>query len=188
MIKLDSKLTPIFIDTLFCRLQISDFELNNKSASKIIQIDPIAPKTPKVHGNNNQETRKAAVQLNIVEVDENVTSECCAQNQTKYPKLFQILTWIGQILEWIGDLLSLLLLSILAMFHIFFFSFTFFFCIWVLTWKRIYTQGIYITLLVYILDIILLALCVPAFYWSFKELKVYAKNVLKPFLECKRNL
>ena len=56
-----------------------------------------------------------------------ILSECCAQNQTKYPKLFQILTWIGQILEWIGDLLSLLLLWILAMFHIFFFSFTFFF-------------------------------------------------------------
>ena len=36
------------------------------------------PKTPKVHGCTNQEIRKAAVQLNIVEVDENVTSEPCS--------------------------------------------------------------------------------------------------------------
>ena len=58
---------------------MSDLELNKKSASEIIQIDPIVRKTPKVHGDTNQETRQATVQLNIVEDDENVTSEpCCA--------------------------------------------------------------------------------------------------------------
>ena len=56
------------ITTLFYRLQMSDLELNKKSASEIIQIDPIVPKTPKVHGGTNQETRKAAVGFwNIVE-------------------------------------------------------------------------------------------------------------------------
>ena len=167
--------------------------MNIKSASKIIQIDPIVAKTPKVHGNNNQETRKDAVQLNIVEVDENVTSECCAQNQTKYPKLFQILTCIGQILKWIVDLISLLvdlitllLVSIVAMGFFLLFSSGFCFGIWVLTWKTIYIQGICVTLLVYIGDTIMLALCVSGFYncllW-FKGLKGYAKNVLKTFLD-----
>ena len=47
------------ITALFYRLQISDLELSRKPASVSIQIDPIAPKTPKVHGDTNQETRKA---------------------------------------------------------------------------------------------------------------------------------
>ena len=82
-------------------------ESTKKSASEIIQIDAIVSKTPKLHGNTNHETKKAAVQLNIVEVDENMTSEpCCAQNQTKYPNLFQILKWIGQIFQWIWKILK----------------------------------------------------------------------------------
>ena len=64
-----------------------------KSASETIQIDAIVPKTPKVHENTNQETRKAEVQLNIVEDEnENVTGE--------------IGCW--EILEFIGHLILLL--------------------------------------------------------------------------------
>ena len=53
----------------FYRLHISDLKLDKKATSntEIIQIDPIVPKTPKVHVGTNQETRKAAVQWNIVE-------------------------------------------------------------------------------------------------------------------------
>ena len=87
-----SMLTIISFNILFYRLKMSDKESNKKSASEIIQIDTIVPKTPKVHRDTNQETRKAAVQLNIVEVDENVTSE--------------IGCW--EILEFIGHLIMLL--------------------------------------------------------------------------------
>ena len=113
---------------------MSHSELSKKPASVSIQIDPIAPKTPKVHGDTNQETRKAAVQLNIVEDDENVTSEpCCAQNQTKYPNLFQILKWIWKILKWIGYLIRLLgnlMGVILALFYILFAICVFFVAAW----------------------------------------------------------
>ena len=51
---------------------------NSKTAKKLgsenIQIDPTVPKTPKVLRNINQEIRQA-IQLNIVEDDENVISE-----------------------------------------------------------------------------------------------------------------
>ena len=110
-------------------------ESTKKSASEIIQIDTIVSKTPKLHGNTNQETKKAAVQLNIVEVDENVTSEpCCAQNQTKYPNLFQILKWIGQIFQWIWKILMwigyliLFLWALLGVISVFG-SFLFFICV-----------------------------------------------------------
>ena len=73
---------------------MSDLESTKKSVSEIIQIDAIVAK---VHEVSNQETRKAEVQLNIVEDDENVTSEpCCAP--TKSPVLCvkqHILGWIG---------------------------------------------------------------------------------------------
>ena len=101
---------------------MSDLELNKKSAPVRIQIDPIVPKKSKVHGDTNQETRKAAVQLNIVEDDEYVTSEpCCAENQTKYQNLFQILKWIWKIIKWIGyliKLLGILMGVIVALFYI----------------------------------------------------------------------
>ena len=58
---------------------MSDSELTKKSSSEIVQIETIVPKLQEVHGVTIQETRKDAVQLNIVEDDENVTSEpCCA--------------------------------------------------------------------------------------------------------------
>ena len=61
------------------RLQLSLSEGTKKLASESIQIDPIVPETPNLHRDTNQETRQATVQLNIVEDDENVTSEpCCA--------------------------------------------------------------------------------------------------------------
>ena len=166
---------------------MSDLELNKESASVSIRIDPIVPKTPKVHGGTNQETRKATVQLNIVEDDENVTSEpCCAQNQTKYPNLFRILKCIGQILEWIGNLISLVLLSIVAMFLFLVYSSAFCFFIWLLTWKTMYTQGVGVIILMYILVPFELALCVAGLHglkWV-GELKDFAKNVvLKTFLD-----
>ena len=61
------------------RLQLSLSEGTKKLASESIQIDPIVPEIPNLHRDTNQETRQATVQLNIVEDDENVTSEpCCA--------------------------------------------------------------------------------------------------------------
>jgi hypothetical protein len=45
--------------------------------SESIQIDPIVPETPNLQLDTNQETRQATVRLNIVEDDENVTSEPC---------------------------------------------------------------------------------------------------------------
>ena len=57
------------------RLQLSLSEGTKKLASESIQIDPIVPEIPNLH----RDTRQATVQLNIVEDDENVTSEpCCA--------------------------------------------------------------------------------------------------------------
>ena len=57
----------------FYSLQTSDSATAKKSASESIQIDA------KVREDTNQQTRQVAVQLNIVEDDENVTSEpCCA--------------------------------------------------------------------------------------------------------------
>jgi hypothetical protein len=61
------------------RLQLSLSEGTKKLASESIQINPIVPETPNLHRDINQETRQATIQLNIVEDDENVTSEpCCA--------------------------------------------------------------------------------------------------------------
>ena len=61
------------------RLQLSLSEGTKKLVSESIQIDPIVPETPNLQLDTNQETRRATVQLNIVEDDENVTSEpCCA--------------------------------------------------------------------------------------------------------------
>ena len=63
------------------RLQLSLSEGTKKLVSESIQIDPIVPETPNLHRDTNQETRQATVQLNIVEDDENVTSEpCCDED------------------------------------------------------------------------------------------------------------
>ena len=62
------------------RLQLSLSEGTKKLASESIQINPIVPEKPNLHRDINQETRQATIQLNIVEDDENVTSEtCCAE-------------------------------------------------------------------------------------------------------------
>ena len=66
----------------FYRLQLSISKVDKKLASESIQIDAIVPKTP-------EETRQASVQLNIVEDDENVTSQCCAPTNQPFctPKI-----------------------------------------------------------------------------------------------------
>ena len=54
-------------------------EGTKKLALESIQINPIVPETPNFHRNPNQDAKKATVQLNIFEDDENVKSEpCCA--------------------------------------------------------------------------------------------------------------
>ena len=98
---------------------MSDLELNKKSASVSIQIDPIVPKTPRVHGDTNQETRKAAVQLNIVEVDENVTNEPCC-TPTTGPIPCQIFKWIWKIIKWIPNLFFLLMKGFYLIVFVFF--------------------------------------------------------------------
>ena len=125
--------------------------------------------------------------MGFVEDDENVTSEpCCAQNQTKYPNLFRILKCIVQILEWIGNLISLVLLSIVAMFLFLVHSSGICFFIWVLTGKTMYTRGVGVIILMYIFVPIGLALGVAGLHglkWV-GELKDFAKNVvLKTFLD-----
>ena len=62
------------------RLQLSLSEGTKKLVSESIQIDPIVPETPNLQLDTNQETRRATVQLNIVEDDENVTSEPCCDD------------------------------------------------------------------------------------------------------------
>ena len=63
------------------RLQLSLSEGTKKLVSESIQIDQIVPETPNLRSDTNQETRQATVQLNIVEDDENVTSEpCCDED------------------------------------------------------------------------------------------------------------
>ena len=96
---------------------MSDLESTKKSVSEIIQIDAIVAKPPKVHEVSNQETRKAEVQLNIVEDDENVTSEpCCAP--TKSPVLCvkqHILGWIGLLFNLIAFILiSVVLIAVIC--------------------------------------------------------------------------
>ena len=97
---------------------MSDLELNKKSASEIIQIDTIVPKTPKIHRDTNLETKKAAVQLNIVEVDENVTSEPCC-TPTTGPIPCQIFKWIWKIIKWIANLFFLLMSWFVLVFFVF---------------------------------------------------------------------
>ena len=101
---------------------MSDLELSKKPVSASIQIDPIAPKTPKVHGDTNQETRKAAVQLNIVEVDENVKIEpFCARTRDSKS---------SRIVNWISFLIFSLCLLIFAIGVFAFFSFSVIFFFW----------------------------------------------------------
>ena len=90
-------------------LQVSD------SASESIQIDATGAKTSEVLEDTNKENRQVAVQLNIVEDDENLTSEhCCAP---RFPWVFhdiettvrarkcpipkQILKWILHLIFWL---------------------------------------------------------------------------------------
>ena len=60
------------------KLQLSLSEGTKKLASESIQIDPILPETPNVCRDTNLLIRQANVQSNIVEDDENVTSEPCS--------------------------------------------------------------------------------------------------------------
>ena len=97
---------------------MTDSDLNKKSASMNIQIEAIVPKTPKVHGDTNQETRKATVQLNIVEVEENVTNELCC-TPTTGPIPCQIFKWIWKIIKWIANLFFLLMSWSVLIFFVF---------------------------------------------------------------------
>ena len=54
---------------------LKDSAAATKSATDSIQIDATVAKTPKVREDTNQKTRQVAVQLNIVEDDETVTTE-----------------------------------------------------------------------------------------------------------------
>ena len=77
----DGPIRNLKLEEMVERLQLSLSEGTKKLASESIQIDPIVPETPNLQRDTNQETRQATVQLNIVEDDENVTSEpsCCAE-------------------------------------------------------------------------------------------------------------
>ena len=178
-----SIITLIYFNILFYRLQMSDKEMNKKSASVKIQIDPIVPITPKVHGNTNQETRKAAVQLNTVEYDKNVMSE----SPTRYPISCQILKWTWKILKWIWKVLEWIgnLIYLVGYFMVFLYCIIFylsgicfsFYCFWY-AWVSPHIKDMYQLVFVYILLIILLALCVSVlvvFEWRkfFQELKNY---------------
>ena len=93
------------------------------SASEIIQIDATGAKTSEVLEDTNQATRRGgAVQLNIVENDENLTSEpCCAPTSQQFctrkvwvlhdieatirarkcPRLRRIIKWIVHLIFWL---------------------------------------------------------------------------------------
>ena len=69
----DGSIRCLKLEEMVETLQLSMSEATKKLASESIQINPIVPETP--NQDNNQETRQATVELNIVEDDENVTSE-----------------------------------------------------------------------------------------------------------------
>ena len=93
------------------------------SASEIIQIDATGAKTSEVREDTNQATRRGgAVQLNIVENDENLTSEpCCAPTSQQFctrkvwvlhdieatirarkcPRLRRTIKWIVHLIFWL---------------------------------------------------------------------------------------
>ena len=77
----DGPIRNLKLEEMVERLQLSLSEGTKKLVSESIQIDPIVPETPNLRSDTNQETRQATVQLNIVEDDENVTSEpCCDED------------------------------------------------------------------------------------------------------------
>ena len=77
----DGPIRNLKLEEMVERLQLSLSEGTKKLVSESIQIDQIVPETPNLRSDTNQETRQATVQLNIVEDDENVTSEpCCDED------------------------------------------------------------------------------------------------------------
>ena len=80
--KRDGPIRNLKLEEMVERLQSSFSEATKKLALKNIQIDPTVPKTPNIPRDITQEARQDTVQLNIVEDDENLTSEprcepCC---------------------------------------------------------------------------------------------------------------
>jgi hypothetical protein len=71
----DGPIRCLKLEEMVERLQLSMSEATKKLSSESTLIDPIVPETPNVNRNAYQETRQATVELNIVEDDENVTSE-----------------------------------------------------------------------------------------------------------------
>ena len=71
----DGPIRNLKLEDMVERLQLSIAEATKKLTSESIQIDAIQPETPNVILDTNQETRQATVELNIVEDDENITSE-----------------------------------------------------------------------------------------------------------------
>ena len=77
-----------------------------KLTSERIQIDKVEPETPNVCLDTNQETSQATVELNIVEDDENVTSELDPWSWSKTISFcFALFFLIGFGLFGIGNLL-----------------------------------------------------------------------------------
>ena len=71
----DGPIRNLKLEDMVERLQLSISEATKKITSESIQIDAIQPETPNIYLHTNQENRQATVELNIVEDDENVTSE-----------------------------------------------------------------------------------------------------------------
>ena len=76
----DGPIRNLKLEDMVESLQLSISEATKKLTSESIQTDPIEPETPNVFpytnpSMTNQENRQATVELNIVEDDENITSE-----------------------------------------------------------------------------------------------------------------
>ena len=119
-----------YLITIFCSVQISNSETAKKSTSGRIQIDAKDREAWEIIKQpTNQETRQVTVQLNIVEDDENVSSEpCCAPTDQPFctPKIWvfndiettirarkcrnpcRILKWIIHLVFWLIVAIALL--------------------------------------------------------------------------------
>ena len=89
----DGPIRNLKLEKMVERLQLSMSEATKKLSSESIQIDPIVPETPNVNRDAYQETRQDTVQLNIVEHDENVTSEPCCFRFIRI--FFRIMKFLG---------------------------------------------------------------------------------------------
>ena len=89
----DGSIRNLKLEEMVEKLQLSMSEATKKLSSENIQIDPIVPETQNVNRDAYQETRQDTVQLNIIEHDENVTSEPCCSRFIRI--FFKIITFLG---------------------------------------------------------------------------------------------